>query len=273
MTQVPAALVVTRAGPIFRNLLTFVLAALTVAVPLAYGVQLAANKGYPSQIAVFSQILITPLMFVFPLIAALLGCLRMYAEVGHRYASLVGTRQSMRRYLVGRLLRTAIVPSSVYFVYAALAFFIAYYVWPEAGNPGVDPSFYGMTTVQAAQAELRDTSYSQLLEAGTLAYGLGYAVWLGISAGFYSIASALCLVLMKNRLAAIALPSALYIGQSVLAIALIGPQAGLVYSVFPFGLTQLPILVAAAPQLAVDVTVLVLALYAFLTMRRVGYLT
>lgn len=269
----PKALDTTRARPTTRNLTTFVLAITAVAVPLAYGVQLAANKGYPSQIAVFSQILITPFMFVFPLISALLGSLRIYSEVSHRYASLVGTRRSTRRYFAGRLLHSAVVPFMCYFVYAGLAFFIAYFIWPHVGNPGVDPSNYGMTKAQAEQAELGDTSYSQVLGAGTLAYGFGYAAWLGISAAAYSMASVLCLVVLKNRLAAIALPSALYLGQSVLAIALVGPQAGLVYSVFPFGLTQLPVIVAAAPQLAVDITVSLFAVYVLITMRRKGYLT
>jgi len=262
-----------KAGGTVLNLTKLVLAVGAVVVPLAYGVQMSVSKGYPSQVAVFSHIMITPFMFVFPLLAAFLGGLRMYSEVGHRFASLMATRQSMYRYLAGRLVGSAIVPFACYFLYAALAFVIAYFVWPAVGNPGVDPSNYQMTNAQAAQAELRDTSYSQLLGAGTLVYGFGYAAWLGISAAVYSIASVLCLVVLKNRLAAIALPAALYLGQSVLAIPLVGPQAALVFSVFPFGLTQLPMFVAATPQLAVDIAVVLFAFYVLTRMRRKGYLT
>ncbi|HEV7930198.1 MAG TPA: hypothetical protein VGP12_08720 [Nitrosospira sp.] len=185
----------------------------------------------------------------------------------------MGTRQNMRLYLVKHLFRAAMAPSIAYFAYALLAFCTAYYLWPEIGNPGVNASYYGLSAAQAAEVEATDTSYSQLLEAGTLAYGLGYAAWLGVSAGFYSVAAALCLVVMKNRLAAFVFPSAIYLAQSVLAIALIGPQAGLVYSVHPFGLTQLPIWIAAAPQLLFIFSVIAGAGYVLSNIYRKGYLT
>lgn len=267
------ALEIARSQPTVRTVGTVVLAVLMVVVPLAYGLQSASHKGYPSQIAVFSRILITPFMFLFPLMAALLGSRRMYSEVGHRYSSLLGSRTGMRRYLVGRLVRSAALPFFCFFVYAALAFVIAYFVWPELGNPGVDSSNYGMTSAQADRAEVADTSYSQLLQVGPLVYGVGYAAWIGVSAAVYSVAAVLCLVIMKNRLAAIAVPSALYLAQSVIMIALVGPQSTVVYSVFPFGLTQLPVLIAAAPQLVVDIVVILLAVYVLKAMRRKGYLT
>lgn len=261
------------ASSIIRKSLPFLLVILAVGVPLAYGIQMTVHKGYPSQIAVLSRIFITPFMFIFPLIAGLLGCWKMYTEVGQRFASLHGARQSMRRYLARRLLCSALVPAGAYFVYAVLAFLVAYYLWPQIGNPGVNPVNYAMTAAEAAQAELADTSYSQLLEFGTPVYGLAYAAWLGVSAGFYAVATALCLVVMKNRLAAIALPSAVFLAQSVLSIAVTGPQSALVFSVFPFGLTQLPIAAAAAPQLALDLAVIVFAVYVFTNVRRKGYLT
>jgi hypothetical protein len=261
------------ARSIIRKSLPFLLVIVAVGVPLAYGIQMTVHKGYPSQIAVLSRIFITPFMFIFPLIAGLLGCWRVYTEVGHRFASLHGARQSMRRYLAGRLLYAALIPAAAYFIYAALVFLVAYYLWPEIGNPGVDPANYAMTTAEAVQAEVSDTSYSQLLEFGTPVYGLAYATWLGVSAGFYATAAALCLVVMRKRLAAIALPSAVFLAQSVLAIAVSGPQSALVFSVFPFGLTQLPIAAAVAPQLVLDVAVIVFVVYVFVNVRRKGYLT
>lgn len=268
-----ASRLVTGAGPCAQRLLPFVIALLAVAVSLAYGIQMASNKGYPSQIGVLSQVLITPFMFILPLVAALLGSLTVYMEVGNRFTSLVATRRSLRRYLAGRLVQAAVLPSVVYFAYAVFAFVVAYIVWPQTGNPGVDPSNYQMTNQEAQRAEVADTSYSQLLGSGLIAYCLGYSAWLGISAGFYSVAAALCLVVLPNRLAAIAIPTALYLGESVIGIVVIGPQAGLVYSLFPFGLTQLPIVVAAAPQLAFNAAVVILGVHVFVSMRRKGYLT
>ena len=105
-----------KAGGTVLNLTKLVLAVGAVVVPLAYGVQMSVSKGYPSQVAVFSHIMITPFMFVFPLLAAFLGGLRMYSEVGHRFASLMATRQSMYRYLAGRLVGSAIVPFACFFL-------------------------------------------------------------------------------------------------------------------------------------------------------------
>jgi hypothetical protein len=222
-----------------------------VLLAVAYGIVQMPGSVFRNNLGIFDQLMISPIMLTLPLIAVLLGCLPLYEAVGHRFASNSRNRIDMREYVALKLIG-AIVPSFVtFFAHSFLGFVIAFYVWPLLGNPAIDPGVYGFSAAEAARDGLTNSSYSSLLAAGPLTYGLLYSLWLGVGAATYAGLGVAALVVVPNRLFALALPFLIYFGETVLAALAGSPQAGVMYSLVPFGLQQTPMLEAAAPQLLV----------------------
>lgn len=193
----------------------------------------------------------TPLAIVFPLAVVLLTCLRVHHELVNRFVANTRARQSVRHYVARRLASSAAIAFAIFFSHTFIAFLVAFVLWPHIGDPGIDPAGYGLTPEQAALESLGRSSYSFLLIHGDLAFGVGYALWLGAAAAAYSALGVCALMLITHQLLALVAPFLLYIAAT-LAFALAGaPQYGLLYSLFPGALEACDPLAAASPTLVV----------------------
>lgn len=202
---------------------------------------------------VYGVAMTSPALLVFPLLCVLLTALPTYQEVGHRYLSMLQTRTPMRDYFASRLLVTASVAFLVFFLFAFLPFIAAFWVWPAIGNPSINLAAYNMTPAQLTVETYTDTTFTQLLRVGPAAFGVGYSLWVAFNGALFSAVGILCLLLLRNRVFALAVPFLLYFGQSLFATLFGMPHSAFMYSVFPFGLTQSSVWLAVTPTLALAV--------------------
>ncbi len=216
---------------------------------VVYGLLQTFNTAYLNNMALFGQLMTTPLTPIAPLVAVLLGCVPIYRSVHSRHLANIRSRIDVREYVGAKLLACAVVAFAFFFIFSLLQFTVAFVVWPALGNPGLDPALYGMNQTQAEAAAQIDSSYSSLLRNGAFFYGLAYSAWLGLGGALYSLLGAISLFVLPSLSLALLAPFLIYIGETVVVAQLGVPQGALMYSLFPFGLTQIPTLVAAAPQL------------------------
>jgi hypothetical protein len=214
---------------------------------------------------VFGLGMASPLMFLLPAFAVLLCCTRLFQDIGHRYISAIRTRTSIRRYLLRSYARSALVAFVLFFLLSFACFLVAFYLWPSIGNPNVHPASYYLTPGSAIRDSYSRVSYSSILELGLLPYGLLYSTWVGVGGAIFAAMGIASLLLVKKRALAIAVPFLIYFGETVFATLLGSPQAALVYSLFPFGITPTTPILAAMPIL---LTALLLAVIVSLTIAR-----
>ena len=72
---------------------------------------------------------------------------------------------------------------------------------------------------------------------------------IGILGAAYSAIGTAALLLLSNRSLALSVPFLIYLLETVISALLGAPVLGLLYSAFPYGLTQTSVIVAAAPSL------------------------
>jgi len=216
---------------------------------LAFGVVKTQNGVFRNNFDVFGQFLSSPLTLVFPLVVALLTCVPLYQELGDRFIVNTRSRIDLRLYVGVKLVSAALIAFAVFFFYVFATFAVAFLVWPAIGNPNVDPAVYNMSAADAVADSLGSASYSSLLQFGPFAYGLTYALWVGILGAAYSAIGTAALLLLSNRSLALSVPFLIYLLETVISALLGAPVLGLLYSAFPYGLTQTSVIVAAAPSL------------------------
>jgi hypothetical protein len=223
------------------------------------------NSAFRSDFDVFSTMMSSPLVLVFPIAAVFVSCIPMYHEVGHRYLANTRTRIDVRNYVHSKLAVACLIAFAASFLITFLAFALAFWVWPIIGNPGILPAAYGMTPAQAQADALTSASYSSVLAWGDLTYGFLYAVWVGVGGAVFSGLGIASLVLIENRVVALSLPFLAYIVETLLMALVDSPQLGIMYSLFPFGITQQPMAVSVMPM--VVFLLATVALWVWLTPR------
>lgn len=238
---------------------------LIVAVPVVLGSSGIGGVVLRDNLDVYSRMMGSPLELILPLIAVLAGCLGFYQEIGNRFASNTRVRVDVKTYVGIRYLVAGVWGFAVFFLLAFVAFVVAFYIWPTLGNPSINPGSYHLTPEQAVQDSYGRANYTSLLQFGPLVFGLIYSVWVGLSGAIYAMLGIASLLLLRNRVLALALPFLLYFVETILAAILGSPNSGLVYSLFPFGLSPVPLLVAVLPTFVIG---LATALTVWKTIRR-----
>lgn len=240
-----------------------ILAMLVIFIPLVYGVIQVQNSALRTNLALFEIFMGSPLQLLLPLVAIGVGCSGLYREVGHRYVVYLLVRMGLRKYLMSRLLYSSVVPFLVMTIAAILIFFVSFVIWSMIGNPFIDPSVYFVSADNGAASDLQSFSYSQLMAFGAPTFGVIYAIWFGCGAAIYGALGAASLIITSNRSLAILVPMGIYLLETIAAALLGDPHAGLMYSLFPFGLRQTAIADAAAPTLILGVAVTGLWIWIF----------
>ncbi|QTX05300.1 hypothetical protein [Agromyces archimandritae] len=183
----------------------------------------------------------SPVALVIPLLAALAGAGPFVARLVNRSASLIWTRSSMRRELVGAVARSAGI---VFFTFSLSVF--AAFAWcvtilPTASGVRFDPVSYGLSDAAAVTADIGGRAlFGDLAQYGYWTFGVTWAATTGVQAAAYcASAIGLGLLLGLPRLA-LFLPFLLFHIETV-AFSLVGePRFGLLYLLIPFGLSPEP---------------------------------
>lgn len=219
---------------------------------------LTGKTAFRDRFDVFAGFMNTPFVLLAPVLIVLLTGTRFARELAHRFASSTRVRVRVESYVLAKLLVGCGTAFVVFFAWTLLAYVIANLGWPLLGDPSVDPRGYDLTTASAVVDSWHRSTLSQWLQAGTWVYGFGYSAWVGFCAAVYAGLGLAMLLVLRQRVIAMAVPFVLYFGQTVAAQLLGGGQWSLQQSMFPFGMVQAPVLVGMAPTLLLAAVVLVL---------------
>lgn len=254
----------------FRQGLWPSLAGIVILLPVLFGLINAQNSEFRSNLELFSVLANTPVLLLVPALAAPMGNLVLFQDLGHRHVVNIRLRQSTASYISGRLFVAAMLPALAYALSMLALLVIAFMVWPAIGNPEIDPSLATRTSF-GADSEL--FTYSQLATHGSTGFAGFYLGLIAVSAGGYGILGALLLLTLNNRLLALVLPTIVYFVETFAAAFLGTPQWGLLYASDPFGLQQTSILLGAAPLLILWVTIALFATWTLLNRFNLSRLT
>jgi hypothetical protein len=197
---------------------------------------------------VFSGMMNSPTVLVAPL-AGIVGAGRLSREIGARFVVSARMRAPVGRYLLAKIGAGCVVAALIVLPLPVVAYVTAYLVWPALGDPNVDLISEGLTPAAALAEAVADTSYSQLLAVSPEFYVTAYTLWLAFSTAVFCALGMAMLLIVRNRALAVVIPFLLYLTQDVLIQFAGNPTGALLHSIFPFGLQQSPILVAATPVL------------------------
>lgn len=204
----------------------------------------------PSNAGVFATAVDGFVPLLFPVLLMLVGCFRLFQELGDRFVANTRTRVRVESYVYAKLLVAMGVGFVVFFAATFLAFVVAFVIWPAIGNPGVDATGLLINgRPWQVEDEFRQYTYSQLLAAGPMPFGLFYSAWVGLGAATCVALGMACLLLVKRPVIGLAMPFLLLVAQHSAVILLGQDRLSVINSLFPFGYTQVPVLVGMAPLL------------------------
>lgn len=195
----------------------------------------------------FGEFMNSPFLLLTPVLAVLLSCTRLARELGNRFMSSARLRVRTESYLLGKVLVGSGWAFACFFAFTLIAFAVAYVLWPALGNPSIDPVGYNLTAADVVQDSWHRVTYSQLLQLGPWIYGLAYAAWVGFCAANYAALGMACLLIVRVRVLAMAIPFLLFFGQTAAAQLVAQPTWALSFSMIPWGYVQFPIVVGLAP--------------------------
>lgn len=217
---------------------------------------LTGTSTAPSNAGVFATAVDGFVPLLFPVLLMLVGCFRLFQELGDRFVANTRTRVRVESYVYAKLLVAMSVGFVVFFAATFLAFVTAFVIWPAIGNPGVDATGLLINGHPwQAEDEFRQYTYSQLLAAGPMPFGLFYSAWVGLGAATCVALGMACLLLAKRPVIGLAMPFLLLVAQHAAVILLGQDRLSVINSLFPFGYTQVPVLVGMTPLLVLIVAV------------------
>lgn len=224
-------------GRTYASWLSLVWVAL-IAAPVAWTATKDAVFAYP--LSAFATAMESPVSVVLPLIAVGLYLVRFSRELSDRFVVNVRARLDVRRYLGTKAAATAATAFLFFFIYAFVAFVAMVYVLPPTGALRFDP-----TGSVAADHFAR---FSELWSVSPLLYGLVYAVWCGLNGVVWALVGFIAVLLVPNKLLALAVPVASVLLLSV-AANLVGFDLLAPYTLWIlFGYIQAPPWTALAPM-------------------------
>ncbi|MGO1404845.1 hypothetical protein [Agrococcus casei] len=203
------------------------------------------NTAFRDGLDVFSSVMTSPAMLVFPLLVLFASGLPLLAETQNRFAYQQAYRSGRGLFVTSRLLAAGVMSFAFWALLTFGVFVAAFYLWEPVSGLRFMPEVYN----EVVPAQQRVT-YSQWLVGGELAYGLQYSALVGAAAGLIAVLTASAILLIPNPFAASTIVTALYFVQSITAALADTPWTSITYAIFPFGLVQVPIAATALPWLS-----------------------
>jgi len=207
-------------------------------VPCVLGAIESRNSAFRDDLDVLSNIMVSPLVLIFPLLVCLAVNGRLFGEIGHRYIFATRTRTAIEHYLTAKLVSAALAGAVIGLILAVVPILTAFIIWPLLGNPSVLPGVYGLSVDQASLDAVKRISLSEFLMFGSGTYASIYVLWVSLAGAIYGAMGVLALSLTSLRIVGLLAPFLLYLAQSVFFAVAFDAHFALMFSTFPFGLNQ-----------------------------------
>lgn len=209
------------------------------------------NYVFYRQIEAFQRVNTDFVPLLFPFMMVLVYAIYLVPEIKNGYLFFVTTRIQLKTYIQSKIAINSVLSFLSGFLIVFLPFVFIMYIEPflniiNLENPGTNPVPYLL--------------FEQLLNYGTLTYGLVYSFWVGINGVLYSTVGLLLLFLGKTPLISFSLPFIYYIVghfiTQLLGIDYFSPML----TIFPFSLELQPIWVIFIP-LIILITIVAILYY------------
>jgi len=228
-----------RVGNQGRDRVFWSLAAVVLSVPFVSGIARMGAYVIASPLDLF-EIGLEIESLLFPLLCSLLGGFPLISQVSEGYLQQVRTRVPIGAYVRGAVARAGLRAGVV--VAVAVFSWWAFCWWVEpllglAHDYGASPA--------TPPAEM--STFSQLLHTSSLLYGISYSLWVGLWGALIAALAAVLLIVVPQRLLALALPLIVWWVDNLIWSNLRHPQFAAVFAVFPGGLTQQPVWTVLVP--------------------------
>jgi hypothetical protein len=221
----------------------------------------------------FGTAMLTPWLILLPLAVVLLTCVRFSSDLSHRFISAQRLRRPVRSLVLARLVRAAAVGFGLAFLMSFVPYVAAFHVLPLIGDPGIDPAGYYMDAGEAAEYSRNQTGFGAVLRLGDVPFGLVFSTWTGFCGALYAVMGITALLLMRNRVLALAMPMLLVFGETFAAAVAGLPRLALYYSASAYGLSYDSDLQLMLPTLVLALVVSVIAAVAVHRAPRSGRLS
>lgn len=187
------------------------------------------SVGYPYDIFENSFQLIA---LLFPILILPFGLIQFTMSSKSGFHRPVQTRQTLKEYILSETLMTAFRTGLGFFIAVSILGLLSFAILPE--YPGVIGSIKSPVPPEGLHR------MSQLMKYGWPVYLISYAAWVGLQSALYGALSILMSVWISNRIVVLAAPFLVWTGLS-LPLALLWLESFAAdYSMFPFGLQQVP---------------------------------
>jgi len=204
------------------------------------------------------------ILFIFFLILLFLP--ELLSILKDRFIIYQRVRISLYTILSSMFFANAIISFLVFFFLVFHVFCFCFYIIPNTGIIKFYPEVAHLKngSQEMMQFDINRYTFSQLLEFNKLAYGLFYALWVGLIASGYAMLSYFSLLLFKNKLMGLLIPIFIYIAASYVSSMLeILEPFGLANAVFPFSMQQYDITTMSINLVYIYIVNLILYIFTF----------
>lgn len=211
-------------------------ASLVAAIMLGWGVSGMQNAVVPDRVALFAQLMNTPVILIAPIFGVLAGAAGSVVLVGQRAIANYWPRTSMRRLLTRHTVTAFGLPFTVFFSLSAALLWFAFEIWPSLQPQLIDDEPFSFGPDGAPLAAAPDFNFSGLLASGDWTLGVVVCLLFAAQMGAYALLAHGLLLATGHTFVALVAPLVVHILQTV-AVSLAGaPTAALLYVSTPFSL-------------------------------------
>ncbi|WP_036218194.1 hypothetical protein [Lysinibacillus sphaericus] len=233
---------------------------LIMCLPIIYYFGVRGNYEFRDTLDVFT-FMVEGLAIFFPILATLVYLPSVAEELKNRFLVFTRLRIPIKRLLFIKFSTNFLLSFSVFFIFIFLLFILSFFIFPSQGWVHLQPEAYSLNEITVKEDAYSRHTFTQLLEYGSLTYGLVYSLWVGINAAIYASIGFLLLILVPNKFVAMTVPTLIYlIGSYILSLVHLRPFR-LLDSIFPYSYIQQPIWTAVIPFIALCCVCLFLFLY------------
>lgn len=147
-----------------------------------------------------------------------------------------------------------------FFIFVFSYFIFSFYIESFFGLVSYHPESYNLNEITVIENTYKRHTFTQLLEYGSITYGLFYSSWVASNAAAYASLGFLLVLIIENKFLALSIPFLLYLLGSFVMGAFSITKFRFADSVFPFNYIQQPIWTAFIPFLFLVVLCLILVI-------------
>lgn len=242
-----------RRKTLWLDILIFVVLA---AISLVTGFLAVQTTTYWSEAQVFQDFMNSSLRILFPVAVALSAGLITAEQLSNRFVVNTRTRTDVRRWVAGKFwsaaIRAFVIFALITVVNAVAAFFIVPELWPHI----LDPAGYGLDDATAiANANVSVAPLAAFAQFGLPVFILVAAAWFGLNAAAFALVTVLAVFFIRRTVLALMVPLILYLAESLFfQLQGMPAPAFLISAVYPSGLQDYDLVVAAIPTAVLLVT-------------------